>query len=266
MGTWNEILSNWEYVLPPSRPSENEIARIKDFVIKYNTIQPVAIMGSTVEYRDLLYKLGFKNVYVFEKNIDFYNSLYSWKIFPCDNETLVKGDWRETFQNYKNFFNFILSDLTMGNICYYDRDKLYYSIRNSLKDNGVFIDKVLTNELPLITLDEIRKKYSNLPLNLKTANDFSCEALFCSELLNEKIIDTTQFYYRLEKEFFDDKCLLKFIEKSHLITPDNCIWYYGISWDELKNRYLNCFSDSIQYDVDKNSPYYGRAKHIFNYK
>lgn len=267
MNTWDNISSNWEYVLPPSRPSIIELDRISKLINKYNRNEPVAVLGSTVEYRDLLYEMNFTNVYVFEKNMSFHKSLNSWKIYPNTNETVIVGDWINTIHMYENFFNVCLSDLTMGNIAYELRDSFYYSISKSLKKKGVFIDKVLTNELPLITIKELKMKYSNLPINLRTVNDFSCEALFCSELLNVGIINTTEFYSCLKKNFAKEKRLMKYIEKSHLITPEKCIWYYGLPWNEVNKSYLkhlviiDCFEDEIQ------SPYYGRLKiHICHNK
>ncbi|MBQ3182200.1 MAG: hypothetical protein IJB57_00890 [Clostridia bacterium] len=260
MNTWDNILSNWEYVLPPSRPSRNELDRISEIINKYNRNEPVAVLGSTVEFRDLLYEMHFTNVYIFEKNMSFYKSLDSWKIYPNTNETVIVGDWIDKIHIYKNLFNVCLSDLTMGNVAYEHRDVFYHSISNSLKKEGVFIDKVLTNELPLLTINELKTKYNTLPINLRTVNDFSCEALFCSELLNVGIIDTTRFYNCLKKSFANEKRLIKYIEKSHLITPENCIWYYGQPWNEVSKPYLkhlviiDCFEDEIR------SPYYGRLK------
>lgn len=64
-------------------------------------------------------------------------------------------------------FQFVLSDLTMGNIEYGKRNKFYNDISNSLQYGGLFIDKVLTNEKRLISLSEIGGKYRNLLLTLK---------------------------------------------------------------------------------------------------
>lgn len=266
MGTWDNISTNWQYVLPPSRPNDSELKRIKEFICDYSINEPVAVLGSTIEYRDLLYSMGFKKVYVFEKNISFHNSLNSWKIYPNDNEIIIEGDWIDTIPQYCSFFNFCLSDLTMGNISYDNRKTFYSSISNSLKFGGIFLDKVLTNEIPLITIDQIYNKYNNLTVNLKSINDFSCEALFCSTMLNDGIVNTSDIYMKLNKLFINNHRLLKFVEKAHLITPENCIWYYGKPWNELKDEYFSFFARSISFDDIADSPYYKRAKHFINYK
>lgn len=260
------ILTNWEFVLPPSRPNDVELVRIKQYINSFSRKEPVAVLGSTIEFRDLLYSMGFKQVYVFEKNIAFNNALNDWKIYPNTNEVLIEGDWLNTLPMYSGIFNFCLSDLTMGNINYTSREKFYNLISNSLKDGGIFIDKVLTNEIPLITLDDISEKYRNLTVNLRNINNFSCEALFCSELLNDGIINTTKFYSVLGEIFSDNLHLMKFIEKSHLITPENCVWYYGQPWDLLKSVYFSCFTKTEYFEDIPSSPYYLRAKHFINSK
>lgn len=266
MGTWDMILANWEFVLPPSRPNDIELRRIKQYVKSFSRKEPVSVLGSTIEFRDLLYSMGFEKVYVFEKNIAFHNTLNDWKVYPNTNEVLIEGDWIDTLPMYSGIFNFCLSDLTMGNIAYKSREKFYNSISNSLKEGGIFIDKVLTNEIPFIPLEDILKKYRNLAVNLKNINDFSCEALFCSELLNAEIINTTEFYSVLRDTFSNNLRLMKFIDKAHLITPENCVWYYGRPWDMLKFGYFSCFTRTEYFEDISSSPYYQRAKHFINSK
>lgn len=266
LNTWDNIMSRWEYVLPPSRPSSQELDRIKSCLIHYNKDEPVGVLGSTIEYRDLLYELGFLKIFVFENNIHYYASLNEWKVYPIDRENIVCGDWINTISEYKGFFNVLLSDLTMGNISYDKRDSFFGSIYESLKENGLFIDKVLTNELELITLNDIEKKYSSTIVNLRTVNNFSCEALFCSELLKCEIVDTSHFYDTLRRRFRNNNRLMRFIDKAHLITPEDCIWYYGKDWSHLKNSYFSLYQESKLYEDEITSPYFGRLKHIINYK
>lgn len=265
MNTWNEIMANWVYVLPPSRPSKIELERIRIVSTRYNHEEPVAVLGSTIEYRDLLYEIGFKQVYVFEKNLEYHDSVGRWKIYECKNEFLVEGDWLNTLRNYKGMFNIILSDLTMGNINYDNRNAFYTDISIALKPGGVFIDKVLTHSENLITIDEIENKYNNMPVNILTANMFSCEALFCSELLKSGVVDTTKFYSVLRDKYKNNNRLLRIVDMSHLISPENCIWYYGKPWQELEKDYHVHFKSHIYFDDEINSPYYGRLKHFINY-
>jgi hypothetical protein len=179
---------------------------------------------------------------------------------------VIEGDWCNTISLFIEKFQFVLSDLTMGNIEYGKRNKFYNDISNSLQYGGLFIDKVLTNEKRLISLSEIGGKYRNLPINLETVNMFNCEALFGSELLEGGIINTTDFYEVLRETYKNDKVLTKFVEKCHLITPEGCVWYYGVAWEKLRNDYFAYYRSSTAIDDIEGSPYYGRTKQFVNIK
>lgn len=260
------ISSKWEYVLPPSRPTVCELQRIESIISRFDKNKPVAVLGSTIEFRTLLNRMGFKDIYVFEKNMDFYEWTGEWCAYGSKNEKVVVGDWCTTIGWITEKFQFILSDLTMGNIEYSKRKKLYKDIFDALQCGGMFIDKVLTNERQLLSLKEIEDKYKNLPINLETVNMFNCEALFGSELLKDGIIDTTQFYEKLGKAYADNLVLTMFIEKCHLITPEECIWYYGVEWEKLRADYFAYYSSNTAFDDVKGSPYYGRTKQFINIK
>jgi len=236
-----EIQSNWQYVLPPSRPSIYEIERIRALLRTVDREKPVAVLGSTIEFRNLLLDMGFCNIVVFEKNQSFYEWTMSWITHGTEYEHVVWGDWLDTIGVYKSYFAVVLSDLTMGNISYDEREHFFDDIYNAIENGGLFIDKVLTHCIPHTPLDELMIKYEHLPINLETINRFSCEILFCSTLLNDGIIDTSLFYNILRETYSSPVCQ-KFIEKSHLITPENCLWYYGKLWNELESQYHNRYS------------------------
>jgi len=99
-----------------------------------------------------------------------------------------------------------------------------------------------------------------LPLNLLYINYFSCEMLFCSELLDLKqLVDTSLFYDFLDKKV-KNKRVLAFVKHAQMITPKNFVWYYGRKWDQLKSQYCsNLKLISIEED-EESSPYFGRLK------
>ena len=135
MGTNNflTISSKWEYVLPPSRPTVYELQRIEGTVSLFDKKKPVAVLGSTIEFRTLLNRLGFQDIYIFEKNIDFYKWTCEWCAYGVENERVIEGDWCNTISLFIEKFQFVLSDLTMGNIEYGKRNKFYNDISNSLQ-------------------------------------------------------------------------------------------------------------------------------------
>lgn len=258
MGTW-DLMNNWNLILPPSRPSAVQLSNIRSLSSHIDRSEQVAILGSTPEFRDLLFECGFENIYVLEKTLSFYEAMSKARIYH-NHETIVEGDWLSTLPNYKSIFKLILSDLTSGNISYEYHSYFYHIITDSLSSGGIFFDKILTHPGQNIIVDELIRKYSFLPLNLLYINYFSCEMLFCSELLDiGQIVDTSLFYSILEEKI-DNKRVLSFAEGAKMITPPDCKWFYGKKWDQFKKDYCSDLK-IIQVDEDEeSSPYFGRLK------
>lgn len=267
MSDWRNM-DQWEMVLPPSRPTVEELNRIERYIDGYSRSEPIAILGSTPEFRDLLYRMGFQRRFIFDKSIEFYHRMS--RLLPmhrCDGEQLIEGDWLDTLQNYKNLFRVILSDLTMGNISYGKRYSFYKAIANSLISGGTFIDKVLAFDFEVPTIAELFQKYEKLPINLRTINDFSSEVLFCSELVFErKEVNSTELYRFIDNGEFTEK--IKYFSKAaRMITPEGFAWDYGIPWSELSDVYVSFYSEQTCYpNEDPKSAYFKRTKQFFNKK
>jgi hypothetical protein len=177
-----------------------------------------------------------------------------------NNEIFVNGDWLDTIEQYSNFFSLIVSDLTIGNIQYDNRKKFYNDILNALKQDGYFYDKILFHQDNFRTLAELIEKYIKLPINLLFVNYFSCEFIFCSELLKTNLlVETEKFYDEIIKQTKNRK-IHKFVELSKVITPPNCIWYYGMNWDEIKNDYCSKLSIVNEMNDFAESPYFDYLK------
>ncbi len=258
MGTWDNIRT-WEMVLPPSRPSSSQLGRIKEGLAGLDRNAQVAVLGSTPEFRDLLWECGFKHIFVLEKNRTFYEEVSSIRIYS-NEEIVLWGDWLETLPGNAGRFAAVLSDLTSGNVPYTRRKNFYHVVGEALVNNGLFFDKVLTHPLPHLPVDSLLEKYSNLPLNLLHINYFSCEMFFCSDLLSLKDeVDSSLFYSIIQSRARNPR-IQAFLKRAELITPKGCVWWYGRSWDMLKEEYcptLRCLS--VDND-DAESPYYGRLK------
>lgn len=258
MNTWDSM-NNWDLVLPPSRPSKSQLDWISSHIRKIDKAQPVAVLGSTPEFRDHLYELGFENIHIFDKNLTFFQRMSDARIYH-NEEVFVYGDWLDTLAGYSSRFAVILSDLTSGNIAYIDRVNFYGLITNALMNSGVFLDKVLTHPGAHLTVDEIVEKYAHLPLNLMYINYFSCEMLFCSELLDfDFTVDTTRFYELLEKKIGNPR-IKAFVHHAQSITPRDCLWYYGKRWSELDKEYCQGTKRIDEKDDAPSSPYFGRVK------
>lgn len=256
---WNNFYT-WHLVMPPSRPDVYQLMRIRLLMQGIDRSLPIGILGSTPEFRDMCYELGFKNVHIFEKNISFYMNTREMMIYPDAVEKLIKGDWINTLSQYKNYFSVILSDLTMGNIMYEYRDVFYEGINNALRTDGIFIDKVLIHN-HFLKVSDLICEYAQKPLNLQTANLFNCQMIFCSELVEEMgMVDTSEIYTHLRK-IKERKWMQPLLELTKKITPEGCTWYYGKERNVIEKSYLSHFKMLYCWEEPNNSPYYTFARH-----
>ena len=79
-----------------------------------------------------------------------------------NKEQIIKGDWLNSLNDYSFSFHLILSDLTSGNIPYESREHFYSSISKLLVKDGLFIDKVLTHDIPNLVVSDLEKKYNQV--------------------------------------------------------------------------------------------------------
>jgi hypothetical protein len=255
--TW-ELMQTWQYVLPPSRPDVQDLEVIRQQLAQVERSSQVGVLGSTPEFRDLLHELGFETVVVLERSANFLQAMSMLRVHAND-ELIMMGDWLETLPECENRFTVLLSDLTAGNIRYEDRRIFYDLVTQALKPRGVFIDKNLTNQAGLLTVQEIRSKYAAMPINLQTVNYFSCEAIFCSDLQREEEhIDTSVIYDRLGLELTGTR-FERLLRDCQLVTPRNCLWYYGKAWTELERDYCRSLNLVSRQDLNEAQPYYRRA-------
>ncbi len=252
-------MGDWRLVLPPSRPSVDHLEYVRSVASGVARKSPVAVLGSTVEYRDLLNELGFNNIYVFDKNPDFYS--FVTRLSTRDlKENFVEGDWVTALKNYRGCFEMILSHLTMGNIPYSNRNEFYFAISRGLNSSGVFVDFLLSNEPGHINLSEISRRFSGRPVNIQLANEFSCQALFCSELVeNLQAVDTRKIYDKLYRSL--DQKLEPLIDLAQYVTPIGGYWYYGRPWEVEAAERSSYFEVKNSVTEARPSPYENRAMH-----
>jgi len=258
INSWSKY-NSWQSVTPPSRPAEWQIDVCRNILSDRPKTSEIAVLGSTIEYRDLLAELGFEQVYIFERNKDFFDYITPFAKKEL-HECLIVGNWLDTLKNYKNNFEVVLSDLTSGNIPYTCRDTFYSIISNSLATNGMYIDRLLTKSLPFINLSVLIEKYKSLPITNKTVNSFNCEVLFCSTLLNNKehVVDTTKFYdYLLSLNI---PRISEFVVACYEITPRDCVWWYSPNWNIEKRQYESFFEIIDSLEEPDDSEYFGRVK------
>jgi len=258
INSWGKF-TTWQLVKPPSRPDKWQLEICRKTLLNISKLHNVAVLGSTIEYRDLLAELEGINVFVFDKNKSFYDYITEFAKKSL-KEIFVEGDWLETLKNYIGYFNVVLSDLTSGNISYDRREKFYKSVAESLSEEAVFFDRLLTKPIPFINLQMLIDKYKNLSVSIDTVNSFNCEVLFCSTLLDndDKIVDSTAFYdYLLALNI---PKITDFVTNCYDITPRDCVWWYSLPWDMERQLYTKYFIIQQEYEEPVQSEYFGRAK------
>ena len=258
MDAWDRMES-WELVLPPSRPSQQHLDWFRKHLGELRADDPIAILGSTPELRDLLALLGFRNIHVLERNVEFLARMDRLRVRQTV-ETVLQGDWMQTLPHCSGRFAAVLSDLTSGNIPYEQRNEFYSLVTESLQPGGMFCDKLLSYPIPHERLDELLDKYENAPLNLDTVNRFNCEVFFCSELLTAfGRVDTSRFYDHL-REMDLGPTVAAILDRLPLVTPSGMTWDYGRPWclvQEAFDARLHCSDDRLEHG---DSPYANRLR------
>lgn len=262
--SWSHFTS-WQSVRAPSRPAPWQLNMIRRCLQDVSTSSAIAVLGATIEFRDLLAELHYKHVFVFERNQAFYNDISAYmKQEP--SETLVPGNWLDTLPKCSGQYAVILSDLTSGNIAYENRHQFYRGISHALTPEGLFIDRILTKPCPFIPIQKLLQKYRNLEVNSITTNSFNCEVLFCSSLLenDQNLVDSTAFYdYLLSLNI---PRISEFVQACYKITPRDCIWWYSRPWNAERKIYDTYFRRLQMYDEPKTSEYFGRCKLMFSHR
>lgn len=242
---WNHFTA-WHLMLPPARPSRRHLRVVQSNLLQFQQ-EPqkmsACILGSTPELRDLAAEMGCANVTVIDHNRHYHESV-EWLRTTPGPETILFNDWITALSSTPAKYDAILSDFTLGNIEYSRRKAFLRSIQSALAPNGVFIDRVLTNEIPLIPLDELRIKFQRRPGNLRSLNSFFCETLFCSSLLEHRtIVAVDEFINEMQKirGFHGfDWC----VDNLSMLVPAGAVWYYGTDWAAVRSEF-SAFFESL---------------------
>ena len=219
--TWDALV-DWRYVLPPSRPAYWQLEITRRFLRTRNRREPVAVLGSTPEFRDLLAEMEFRSVYIFEKNLQFHKRMKQFRCYE-NREQLVRGDWLQTLPDYANTFCAILSDLTSGNLPYNKRDSFYRLISRALRPGAAFIDKVLRH-LCRDRLATLEHEFIRLPVNLTRSTgsraNSSLRRVARNSFRGIRRYSTTFWLTILTSEGSSP-------QGTRLITPSGCHWCMG---------------------------------------
>lgn len=235
---WRKLAPLWMNYLPPFRPSVNEILFIKGIIGSYPTTNRKAlVLGSTPELRDLLSELNI-SVTVVDMCQDMISEMSKLRAYNSYEEVIV-SDWFDYLASNKNKFDFIVSDLTNSNIPH-DKQGLFYSlISSALNADGCFIDRIFKITDECYNAEDEFFKFSSLPVvNLERLNIMHFKCFTASDICKiGESIDIMKFFDFLKKDINNPVINLYEFLMNVMIVPRNSVWYDGISWDEIEEKY-----------------------------
>lgn len=223
------------------------------------------MLGSTPEYRDLLARRGYREVHVIDNSDAFHDRMTRHMAYAgLASERFYNRSWQSHFASSPTQYDLILGDLTLGNVPYQDRRQMYADLFAAMNRGGFFIDRTLTNEGHRWTADEIASRYRDCPINIRTVNDFNCEAVFCSALaVNASgVLDTGEVYNRLTE--LESPEIKKLVSECQIITPAGMRWCYGRPWATVAQDYAKGLTLLSKTPSPPGSPYRDHA-FLFTY-
>jgi SAM-dependent methyltransferase len=258
--SWHKF-GTWQLVLPPNRPGLQQVRLIDRAIREVPRDARVAILGTTIEYLDLLYRRGFRQVACIERSPAFHDRLATLRVSPPFEELIV-GDWLQVLPNMRGKFDLILSDFTLGNVHESRQADFLRHVGEALSPPGRFIDRVLTYGKPSLPYAAMAGLFEGRPMNLVTANEFNSRWLFCGPRVRDlHVVDTTATYdWTLDN--FDLPSIRWLIQVCELVSPRGQVWYYGRPWEEVAKEYRQIFKPVAIYQEQRGSAYWGWAQLI----
>lgn len=153
---------HWQHLPAPARPWASEVAWFEKYATekKAEGKMDVLILGSTVEFRSMLHKLGM-NVHVVDFSKDFYNILTETqqdKLVHTGEETFYQENWLAL--NIDKKFDLIFGDWVPGVLHTNEYDTFFKEVVTHLKDDGLFIGReALRPDNSQVDLEAVVKKH-----------------------------------------------------------------------------------------------------------
>jgi hypothetical protein len=251
--TWDGF-GSWDRVLPPNRPGTENVARIAQLIRPLPKASRIAVLGTTVEYLDLLYLLEFRNVICIEKHLSFRDSANRLRWSPV-HETLIEGDWLDVLPKYPSTFDLVLSDLTLGNLSYEMQPEFTHRIAESLTLNGRIIDRILTYRKPSTPYTALYNHFIAGPTNLTSANNFNARWLFCGERVRDCLRVDSSATYDWTAQQYPHPAIGRLLSQCACLSPRGSVWHYGRDWGEVRKEYFRSLRQLAEFPEPRSSVY-----------
>jgi hypothetical protein len=151
-----------KYWQPPARPVPQEIDFLRNFIPKLQKKQKVLdvmILGSTSEYRDLMFELGIKPTIVdlSKENYKILSEKMEHRDSYENNETFVEQKWQEI--NVGKKFDIVLGHFALTVNPFEIWEQIFDAIQSHLKKGGLFITNNWITGDEAVTVDDIIREY-----------------------------------------------------------------------------------------------------------
>lgn len=225
---------DWKNYLPPARPSISELAVIEKFLVDRIRMHPerrftVAILGCTIEFRDLVHKYGMEVTCIDVSDIH-YRILSKQHQFYTGPEKFLAMDWRSMRSAVK--YDFVLGDLVVNMLNTHDRALLLSNVRTLLAKGGVFISRswLKIPGMPMNFSETVRLAHEKFPM----VNFYTATAGYVYPAYS----DDTEFtdVSRLKRALKDSR-------DAHEITPDEYLYWHNRLRYEIKGVSIPTMED-----------------------
>ncbi len=165
--TWEKLSSGWEQIVPPWRPSKDEITFWEKKILELKKQNPelkVLITGSTPEIRDMLQKHDIDTT-LLDADESMYKAMSRFVKEENKKEKIVFGNWLEADKLFPNdSFDVVMGDEPHCNLAYTDWPLFFKGIHNILKPKGYLLLSTIVSDLSKkLTIDDVLKKYKENP-------------------------------------------------------------------------------------------------------
>ncbi len=228
--TWSEISDSWRLLLPPWKPSAENIGQFKsllDQAIQKNKNPKVLILGATPEIRDLLAEYPNCKVTIVDFNIEMIlamNNLVKTRNFS--NEVWIKSDWLAVPVEHK-YFDFIIGDYVTSQLIEPDLNRFYEKIKHLLKDTGRFVTRIIYYD-PAFSpaLGDLLEKYEGEKLDRRAVTNLVSEMCvsFIEKRKNNYVFSLPKLESELEK--YRSKHSLLATKIDRIFSPYTKEWFF----------------------------------------
>ena len=215
------VAEKWGLFLPPARPSESEIHVLENELLKLKEQNPnlrVAILGSTIEYRDLCRRVGMHHKCI-DYSRDNFLGLRESLEHKDSEENLVISDWLD-MSGVEDKFDVFLGDLATTVTPVQDHKNMFSQIEKHCNPGAfVFLKTPLRENNDKMSHEEIFKLYRSErsdknPFSgvwyevLLSDYDFEKDTMYC-KVSNAKLKESfekgiiTQYEYEEFKKRWD---------------------------------------------------------------